>query len=92
MSWDVSIRKSALKNIDMLPSRVKKALFLLMQDLELNGPVRGNWPNYGKLSTRTHHCHLKKGHPTYVAIWEEAEDHLQLIEVIYAGTHERVPY
>lgn len=56
------------------------------------GPVRGNWPNYGKLGPGRHHCHLKKGHPTYVAVWEESPEGIKLIEVTYAGTHERAPY
>ena len=55
-------------------------------------PVRGDWPNYGKLKPGQHHCHLKKGHPTYVAIWEERNREIRLIEVIYVGTHEKAPY
>jgi hypothetical protein len=35
---------------------------------------------------------LKKGHPTYVAIWEVKNKEIRLIEVIYAGTHEKAPY
>ena len=35
---------------------------------------------------------LKKGHPTYVAIWEVTDKEIRLIEVIYAGTHEKAPY
>lgn len=55
--------------------------------------MRGNWPNYGKLGENRHHCHLKKGRPTYVAVWEVAETgEIRLIEVTYVGTHERAPY
>ena len=92
MGWEVSIKKNIRKDVDDLPKRVQQSLVLLMQDLEMNGPVRGNWPNYSKLGDRKHHCHLKKGQPTYVAVWEEEEDNLKLIEVTYAGTHERAPY
>jgi hypothetical protein len=35
---------------------------------------------------------LKKGRPTYVAIWEVMDKEIKLIEVIYAGTHEKAPY
>jgi hypothetical protein len=56
------------------------------------GPVRGTWPNYGKLSQIRHHCHLKKGHPTYVAVWEVRDRQVQIIEVLYVGTHENAPY
>ena len=75
-----------------LPEKIKKTLALLIADMEDSGPVRGDWPNYGKLGERRHHCHLKKGHPTYVAVWEESPNGIQLIEVTYAGTHERAPY
>ncbi len=35
---------------------------------------------------------LKKGKPTYVAVWVEREDEIRLVEVVYAGTHEKAPY
>jgi hypothetical protein len=54
--------------------------------------VRGTWPNYGKLSQIRRHCHLKKGHPTYVAVWEVRDRQVQIIEVLYVGTHENAPY
>ena len=56
------------------------------------GPVAGNWPNYGKLDDNRHHCHLKKGRPTYVAVWWEVRQEKQTIEVAYVGTHEKAPY
>jgi hypothetical protein len=55
-------------------------------------PVRGNWPHYSKLSETKHHCHIKKGKPTYVAVWREDKGQIRLVEVIYAGTHEKAPY
>jgi len=48
--------------------------------------------NYSKLATNLHHCHLKKGNPTYVAVWREEQNDIRLVEVIYAGTHEKAPY
>ena len=30
----------------------------LVSEIEQAGPVRGNWPNYGKLDEHTHHCHI----------------------------------
>jgi len=50
-----------------LPKAVKESLVTLLFEMEVAGPVRGNWPNYGKLGKGRHHCHIKKGHPTYVA-------------------------
>ncbi|WP_338032555.1 hypothetical protein [Desulfocurvibacter africanus] len=63
-----------------------------MLEIEKEGPVRGNWPNYSKLGPEKHHCHLKKGNPTYVAVWEERDRQVRLVEVTYAGTHEKAPY
>ncbi len=63
-----------------------------IREIELAGPVRGDWPNYSKLGRDRHHCHLKKGKPTYVAVWEVKNRKICLIEVIYAGTHEKAPY
>ncbi|MCL1886740.1 MAG: cytotoxic translational repressor of toxin-antitoxin stability system [Betaproteobacteria bacterium] len=71
---------------------VQLALAALMGEIEMKGPVRGNWPNYSKLADRRHHCHLKKGKPTYVAVWEAFETGIRIVEVTYAGTHEKAPY
>jgi hypothetical protein len=92
MIWTVKEKRSLKKRIGKLPTKIQTLLFALMQDMEVNGPVRGNWPNYGKLSSARHHCHLKKGQPTYVAVWEVVNQEIRLIEVIYAGTHEKAPY
>jgi hypothetical protein len=61
-------------------------------EIEKSGPSRGNWPNYSKLAKSRHHCHIKKGRPTYVVVWEVVAGEVQLVEVIYAGTHEKAPY
>jgi len=92
MRWTVRIKKSVAKKIPGLPEGVRLSLLVLLQEMELNGAVRGNWQNYGKLSDNRHHCHLKKGKPTYLAVWEEIADEINLIEVIYVGTHEKAPY
>ena len=92
MNWDVNISRKVLKRIDKLPKPVKKQLFLLMKEIEVSGPIRGNWSNYSKLSMNRHHCHIKKGQPAYVAVWEEYDKKIKLVEVIYAGTHEKAPY
>jgi hypothetical protein len=77
-----------------LPSVVQDRLDALAAEIELLGPVRGNWKNYSKLEgrTRQHHCHIKAGRPTYVAVWEETDETVKLVEVVYAGTHEKAPY
>jgi hypothetical protein len=90
--WTVKLTKKAYKAEQKLPLPVRAAIRLLMKDLRLNGPVAGNWPNYGKLGDNQHHCHLKKGRPTYVSVWWEIKDAEQDIEVTYVGIHEKAPY
>jgi mRNA-degrading endonuclease RelE of RelBE toxin-antitoxin system len=92
MKWTVEFTSRARKQKVKLPSRVRESLFQLIREIESGGPVRGDWPNYSKLSDYEHHCHLKKGHPTYVAIWREDKGRIRVVEVIYAGTHEKAPY
>ena len=92
MIWTVKIMRRVLKQVDRLPVNVRESLADLIRDMELHGPVRGNWPNYSRLSENRHHCHIKKGQPTYVTIWEVTDKGIKLIEVTYAGTHEKAPY
>jgi mRNA-degrading endonuclease RelE of RelBE toxin-antitoxin system len=92
MAWRSRLTKKAEKQAAKLPKTRRELLFQLLREVELSGPVRGNWPNYSKLGEGRHHCHLKKGRPTYVAVWVEREDEIRLVEVIYAGTHENAPY
>jgi len=92
MSWEININRKVEKQIKRLPFLVRESLIALIREMEIKGPVRGNWPNYKSLSKNRYHCHLKKGHPTYVAVWEVLDKEVKLIEVIYAGTHEKAPY
>jgi mRNA-degrading endonuclease RelE of RelBE toxin-antitoxin system len=94
MTWIVTYSKRAAKQYNKLPPVVQDRLDLLTAEMELLGPVRHNWKNYSKLEgrKRKYHCHIKTGKPTYVAVWEELDNTLKLIEVIYAGTHEKAPY
>lgn len=92
MQWTVEFTNKARRQTGRLPLRVRETLFQLVCDIEAAGPVRGDWPNYSKLSDCEHHCHLKKGHPTYVAIWREDRGRIRVVEVTYAGTHENAPY
>lgn len=92
MAWTVDISKKVAKGLPRLPKSVASVLGLLLRELEMSGPVRGNWSNYGKLGQGRHHCHLKKGKPTYVAVWIEVQGTVRVIEVTYVGTHEGAPY
>ena len=90
--WTVHIPKKVHKAMQGFPPLAQKALLRLVKDLRASGPVAGNWPNYGKLGGNRHHCHIRKGRPTYVVVWWEVREETQTIEVIYAGTHENAPY
>lgn len=92
VDWTVTIHRRALKPIGKLPTRVRNSLVALIRAIETDGPVRGDWPNYGKLGGQRHHCHLKKGSPTYVAVWEVRNREVKLVEITYVGTHEKAPY
>ncbi len=90
--WEVIYNKQVDKQLRGLPQKIQDLAFALMQDIRISGAVRGEWPNYGKLARTVHHCHLKKGKPCYVAVWEEKDKTIQLIEIKYVGTHENAPY
>jgi mRNA-degrading endonuclease RelE of RelBE toxin-antitoxin system len=92
MKWTATIAKRAQKQTDRLPKQDLRNLVALIREIEISGPVRGNWPNYGSLGQDRHHCHIKKGRPTYVAVWEVRDKEVRLVEVTYAGTHENAPY
>ena len=92
MKWTVTEKTGLHKRVRSLPENVQNLLIALKKDMEANGPIRGDWPNFSVLSGARYHCHLKKGRPTYVAIWEVTDKEIRLIEVTYAGTHEKAPY
>lgn len=92
MQWDVNLSKRAVKQVKKLPENVKSSLVALIREIEEGGPIRGNWPNYSKLGINRHHCHLKKGKTTYVAIWQVIDRKIYIVEITYVGTHEKAPY
>ncbi len=92
MAWTVTIARRVQRQVARLPRAVRDRLIALIADIEAYGPVRGNWPNYSKLGADRHHCHLKKGRPTYVSVWDVTETEARLVEIVYVGTHENAPY
>lgn len=90
--WEVALTAKVGKQAAKLPKNVRTQLQVLIEEIQKYGPVRGNWPNYSKLGADLHHCHIKKGRPTYVAIWREQKGKIQLVSIVYAGTHEHAPY
>ena len=100
MNWSVNFSTKAVKQVNKLGKVSKSALLalqLLVEDLKSKGPYPGSpWQSYGKLNNKKtidrRHCHLIKGNPTYVCCWEVIDKKVQIIEVYYAGTHEKAPY
>lgn len=90
--WTVVLTKKAQKQKRDLPEAVQLKLLALLKEIEVAGPVRGNWPNYSKLGGMRHHCHIKDGQPTTVACWEVTGTEVKLVEVYYVGTREKAPY
>jgi mRNA-degrading endonuclease RelE of RelBE toxin-antitoxin system len=92
--WTVIFSGRAQKRIKKLPDKVSASLKLLIRDLQFHGPVLRQWPNFGDIVGRSgcYHCHLKKGRPTFVAVWKVIDREIRLIEVRYVGTHEGADY
>lgn len=91
MTWIVKLSNKSAKQYKKLPKAIRDIVDALIVDIQIGGAVRGNWHNYSKLAGNRHHCHLKKGHPTYVAVWTEDKGTVT-VEVEYVGTHEKAPY
>jgi len=94
MSWDVKLTSRAEKQARNLPPDVREILFALVLEIIKLGPTRTLWPSYGKIKGKKdcYHCHLKKGKPTYVAIWKIIDKKNKFVEVRYVGTHEKADY
>jgi len=95
MFWTVEFTSKAAKMTAKLPPRIQERLNALRKAIEITGPVQPSIVHFGKLRgwrDATYHCHLNKGRPTYVAVWQVRDRALCLVEVIYAGTHEKAPY
>jgi mRNA-degrading endonuclease RelE of RelBE toxin-antitoxin system len=94
--WDVRIHSRVSKSLPDLPPTVRELFEQLLKELRAKGPVAREWPHYGKIKGQKnpaiHHCHLKRGRPTYVSMWWEVKTEGQTIEVTYVGTHEKAPY
>ena len=81
-----------------MPQKVHFQLDLLAKEMEILGPIRRNWKNFGmlkkgaKVPEQAFHCHIKKGRPTYVVCWKVICKTKRVIEIYYVGTHEKAPY
>lgn len=94
MNWKVFFTNKAAKQLTKLPESIILITRALVNELEVLGPIRNNWKNFGKLKSfdDTFHCHIKNGRPTYVVCWQVKDKKIKIIEVYYVGTHENAPY
>ena len=94
MTWTVLFTAKARKQAGKLPACWRDALEFLVEEIKRDGPVRHDWPHYGPIkgSEGCHHCHLNKGKPRYVAVWREVRGEVRVVEIRYAGTHEKARY
>ena len=95
MAWRVELTSKAAKQAAKLPDKIQKSLDTLRKLITLDGPVQPSMPHFGKLKNQRweiYHCHLNKGRPTYVAVWQVKDCIAVLVEVTYVGTHENAPY
>lgn len=90
--WIVNIIGQAKKADKNLSKDAAKSFVLLLKELKLMGPYRASWPSYTKMPHENYHCHIEKGRPTYVVCWQIINKKEKIIEVYYAGTHEKAPY
>ena len=88
VSYEVMVRRKALKSIRKMPAKERIRFNQLTEDLRASGPVQKEWPNYSKLSQDEHHCHLSY---KWVACWRHHFGEIR-IEVYYAGSRENAPY
>jgi mRNA-degrading endonuclease RelE of RelBE toxin-antitoxin system len=92
--WTVKFTGKARKQKDKLPQNMAAALLALKGELEWEGPEQPEWHHYGKLKGKkdVHHCHLNKGKPRYVVVWQVTDRTVQVMEIRYVGTHENADY
>ena len=88
MNYEVRVKRKVACNLKKLPTDVQKLLFLLINDLQSDGPIQKSWHNFSPLAKDQYHCHLNY---RYVACWTCRKKEI-LIEVYYVGSREKAPY
>ena len=86
--YRVSVEKKVGRRLNRLPGKIQKLLFLLIEDLQADGPVQKSWRNFSPLGENRYHCHLTY---RYVACWTCRQGEIE-IEVYYVGSREKAPY
>jgi mRNA-degrading endonuclease RelE of RelBE toxin-antitoxin system len=88
MKYGIRIKRKVERGLRKLPSDVQKLLYLLIADLQTDGPIQNSWSNFSPLGQDRYHCHLNY---RYVACWTCRKGEI-VIEVYYVGSREKAPY
>ena len=88
MKYKIRIKKKVARGLSMLPDDVQKLFFLLVADLQMDGPIQKSWRNFSPLGKDRYHCHLNY---RYVACWTWRRNEI-IIEVYYVGSREKAPH
>lgn len=88
MTYEVRIKRKVERGLRKLPSDAQKLLYLLIADLQADGPIQKSWRNFSPLGQDRYHYHLNY---RYMACWTCRKDEI-VIEVYYAGSREKAPY
>lgn len=86
--FEVSVKKSAMKNVVKMPAAEQSKFAALVLSLKENGPMQPSYMNFSKLGQDNYHCHLSR---KWVACWTNVNGTLT-IEVYYVGSRESAPY
>jgi len=55
MNWMITLSRKVEKQLGKLPKGVLETFKYLMKEMQVLGPIRGNWPNYGLLAGERYH-------------------------------------
>ena len=58
MKYQVRIKKRVARGAMKLPKNVQKLLFLLIADLQADGPIQKSWANFFSIGKERYHCHF----------------------------------
>ncbi len=63
MKHEIRIKRKVERGLHTLPSDVQKLLYLLVADLQADGPIQKGWRNFSALGSDRYHCPLTPALP-----------------------------
>lgn len=88
MAFQVLIKKKVARGLAKLPESIRQLFYLLVTDLQSQGPIQRSWKSFSSLGDDRYHCHLTYH---YVACWMCRKGEI-IIEVYYVGSRQKAPY